>query len=1263
MEEIPIEDMKQKRMSRLLFTIGFAAILSFYCVATAQAFENTPIGYASMPGNPNDANYHNANGTTGGGNSEPNTVTTAEDFIAAATSTSPAVIYVIGDFDVGALNIGSDKTIIGVGSTAALRGNIQILNGVHNVIIRNLSIRNDSGAGDGDCITIKRNDDYDPPVHHIWIDHCELYDSTDGLLDISRAADYVTVSWCEFYYTSTAVNPVNRYPCLVGGDDLHTADAGHLLVTYHHNWWSTLCQGRMPRVRYGPVHVFNNYYSSHGNEYCVGVGVNCQIRVEDNYFDDTNLPWTNYSGGDTQGKIGWNSNNQFMNGTTIPTWAPNDYNTIFTPPYSYTLDSGANVKTIVMDGAGVGKISDGNSPGQASNPTPVNNATNVSITQDISWTGGPNTTSYDIYFGIINPPPFAGNQTDTTYDAGTMASDTTYYWRIDGKNADRITTGIVWSFTTVSPDPGAATDPTPATGATNVSLTQDLSWTAGSGATSHDVYFGTVDPPPFIGNQTETMYDAGTMAASTTYYWRINEKNGDSNAIGDVWIFTTVPPLPGQAADPVPNNTATNINFKKDLSWTQGSGATSHDVYFGTVNPPPFITNQAGTTYDTGTMAFRTTYYWRIDEKNAGGTTTGEIWSFTTTAVEIMPLGDSITCGVGTTPYNGYRKPLYNKLTAAGYSFNFVGSQTDGNFPDPHHEGYIGWHADAPGTTNDILGQVYNWLTANPAGIVLLHIGTNDITSGGQDVNEINSILDEIDRFSTDIKVILALIINRAPHSPATTQFNIDVNNMAQNRIAAGDDIIIVNMESALNYATDMSDDKHPNNSGYTKMADMWFNALNNILPPSITSTPTTNVTVFEQYSYDVNASGCPAPTYELITCPNGMTIDQDTGLIEWRPTATGDFNVTVKASNDQIPDANQSFVITVNGIIKFGTASSDCSSSDGNTLSWQHTIITGIDKRILVVGLAGDDNDANDLVINIVKYNDVNMALVEGSSIIVGSGDPISYTKTELYYLLDDDLPSSPGDYNIEVIYNGNISNRCGGAISLANVNQVEREAVAVNSNVDQNTISTNITTQTNSACIIDIVGCGSTGSFLALADDMTERFDVNSVSSTAAGSTTIVESAGETTISWTHSDANRLAHSAAVFAPSSRIISGHISQPNDTPIEGVLVSAATGGSDITDANGYYEVWVSYDWLGTVTPEKTECLFTPSERTYNNVVTDLPDQNYKNVWIYDLDSSGFIGWGDIRIIGENWLDSGQGDFNEDNIVNFVDFAEFATAW
>jgi hypothetical protein len=90
---------------------------------------------------------------------------------------------------------------------------------------------------------------------------------------------------------------------------------------------------------------------------------------------------------------------------------------------------------------------------------------------------------------------------------------------------------------------------------------------------------------------------------------------------------------PGQASNPNPANTSTGVDINADLSWSIGTGATSHDVYFGTDSTPDvteFQENVAETTYDPGVLETDTTYYWRIDEKNASGTTTGVIWHFTT---------------------------------------------------------------------------------------------------------------------------------------------------------------------------------------------------------------------------------------------------------------------------------------------------------------------------------------------------------------------------------------------------------------------------------------------------------------------------------------------------------------------------------------------------------------------------------------------------------------------------------------------------------
>ena len=145
------------------------------------------------------------------------------------------------------------------------------------------------------------------------------------------------------------------------------------------------------------------------------------------------------------------------------------------------------------------------------------------------------------------------------------------------------------SFTTVPPLPGAASSPTPTDAATDIALDATLDWTAGSDATSHDVYFGT-NPTPgageLQGNQAGTTFDPGALSASTTYYWRIDEVNAGGTTTGVVWSFTTVPPLPGTASSPAPADAATDIALDATLSWSAGSDATSHDVYFGT-NPAP----------------------------------------------------------------------------------------------------------------------------------------------------------------------------------------------------------------------------------------------------------------------------------------------------------------------------------------------------------------------------------------------------------------------------------------------------------------------------------------------------------------------------------------------------------------------------------------------------------------------------------------------------------------------------------------------------
>ncbi len=84
------------------------------------------------------------------------------------------------------------------------------------------------------------------------------------------------------------------------------------------------------------------------------------------------------------------------------------------------------------------------------------------------------------------------------------------------------------------------------------------------------------------------------------------------------------------ARNPNPTHFAMGVRLDADLNWTPGRGATSHDVYFGMSNPPPFIRNQTAATFDPGTMAQGAQYYWRIDEVNPSGTIRGAVWTFWT---------------------------------------------------------------------------------------------------------------------------------------------------------------------------------------------------------------------------------------------------------------------------------------------------------------------------------------------------------------------------------------------------------------------------------------------------------------------------------------------------------------------------------------------------------------------------------------------------------------------------------------------------------
>ncbi len=201
------------------------------------------------------------------------------------------------------LSVGSNTTIVGLGSGAVLKGaSLQVKN-ADNVILRNLELRdaydcfpvwqpNSGGLGDWKTAydTIWLNG-----ATHVWVDHVTASDKGhadadeptyfarnylrhDGLLDITNGSDLVTVSWSRFADHDKAM--------LIGSGDTAAGDRGKLRVTLHHNEFRSVTQ-RAPRVRFGQVHVYNNrYLIDHGDDhrYSLGVSTESAVYAENNAF-------------------------------------------------------------------------------------------------------------------------------------------------------------------------------------------------------------------------------------------------------------------------------------------------------------------------------------------------------------------------------------------------------------------------------------------------------------------------------------------------------------------------------------------------------------------------------------------------------------------------------------------------------------------------------------------------------------------------------------------------------------------------------------------------------------------------------------------------------------------------------------------------------------------------------------------------------------------------------------------------------------------
>jgi lysophospholipase L1-like esterase len=195
----------------------------------------------------------------------------------------------------------------------------------------------------------------------------------------------------------------------------------------------------------------------------------------------------------------------------------------------------------------------------------------------------------------------------------------------------------------------------------------------------------------------------------------------------------------------------------------------------------------------------------------------------------IMPVGDSITEGGKT--FSVYRYPLWKKLTAAGYRFEYVGSKST---PTPDgtlaHEGYSGKNAEF------IAKTVPAHFQKTPADIVLLHAGHNysvEMDPVPKIIRADEQLIAELRAINPRLIVLVAQVIPSAklPKYSYHPALNSALAAMAARLNHPGQPVLIVDQRPGFDTATDLvADLVHPNAAGAEKMATRWFEALQPIL-------------------------------------------------------------------------------------------------------------------------------------------------------------------------------------------------------------------------------------------------------------------------------------------------------------------------------------------------------------------------------------------------------------------------------------------------
>ena len=336
---------------------------------------------------------------TGGYGANTTTVTNLNELKSALAVSGPLIIKVSGLIDNSgnpseSLNVPSNTTIFGDTASQGHLKNIELKLSGENYILRNLVMSEvvavavkdadgntliEDGTGN-DIISINQG-------RHVWIDHCEFYSSLtptalydfsgddetadgkvdeydakdfyDGMIDIKNGASFITLSHNHFHDHWKAI--------LIGSSDTQENGDSVTRVTLHHNFFEDI-NGRIPSLRYGKGHFFNNYVlSNHPTAYgkVLSVDTIFNLRngaeglIEGNFIQGAEDTFGYFHSNISSTTGYWNvADNSFSDTDNPVTTSNGDY----TVEYSYTAEASNSINTTVPNNAGVGVLNAGDLP-------------------------------------------------------------------------------------------------------------------------------------------------------------------------------------------------------------------------------------------------------------------------------------------------------------------------------------------------------------------------------------------------------------------------------------------------------------------------------------------------------------------------------------------------------------------------------------------------------------------------------------------------------------------------------------------------------------------------------------------------------------------------------------------------------------------------------------------------------------------------------------------------------------------------------------